>query len=128
MKQLFIIFIVILLPSCGGSSSDDSVYVYDTNLLLGCGFTGNETLAESALVLAQSGVDVLSSSCGMIIGVAWNESCGSPTGEVNLHLIRRESLVDAVPLGYENTESLSTFTTDQGAVDVGEINFEVIDC
>lgn len=132
MKFLYSVVLVMLLSSCSGDSSDSSdqhsVYVYDTDLVRSCDHPENETLQQSAQALISEGVDVITSSCGEITGVAWPEVCGSPTGRINVHLIHRNNLVDAEPLGYKSVDRIDEVATSDGAGEQSEVGYELTEC
>ncbi len=132
MKYLYGAMLVTVLSACSGDSSDSSdrhsVYVYDTDLFRSCDHPENETLQQSAQTLISGGVDVISSSCGQITGLAWPEVCGAPTGRINVHLIHRNNLVDAEPLGYKSVDRIGEVTTNYDAGVQGEVGYELIEC
>lgn len=132
MKCLYVTAVAVLLSSCSGDSSDssdrNSVYVYDTDLVRSCDHPENETLQESAQALVSEGVDVISSTCGEITGLAWPEVCGAPTGRINVHLIHRSNLVDVEPLGYKSVDRIGEVATDDGAGAQEGVGYELTEC
>ncbi|MFV8783356.1 hypothetical protein ACNKU7_13145 [Microbulbifer sp. SA54] len=63
--------------------------------------TGKDmTLAESSAKLMDGDVVVHGSACGFRTDVVFVSSCGEPTGQILLHLIRASALETALDLGY----------------------------
>ncbi|WP_226667300.1 hypothetical protein [Microbulbifer aggregans] len=64
------------------------------------------TLAESSAKLKDSGVVVHGSACGFRTDVVFVSSCGEPTGQILLHLIRASALETALDLDYGPAEQV----------------------
>ncbi len=129
MRYIPLIFIGLFITACSESSPEDSLYIYDTDLILGCDYPDNETLEQSAQELTDAGIDVLSSSCAVIIDAVWTQQCPNITGQINIHKIHFESLIDAEPLGYESTEKLSELANDEKYGPNGDLsNYEIVEC
>lgn len=64
------------------------------------------TLAESSGKLAGAGVVVHGSACGFRTDVVFVSSCGEPTGQILLHLIRASALETVLELDYGPAEQV----------------------
>jgi hypothetical protein len=106
-KYLLLTLIVPMLVGCeaGRTGNPDVVQVF-----IGSGHTqcNNDglTLAQTQMILVQNGVDVLGSACGTITGIGFASVCGGPTGEINIHQVRRVNLADAERLGFRNVAAI----------------------
>ena len=119
---------IFALASCNSSESDtapkkdsqtiDFELIYISNGAVQCEFTGY-TPDETAQTLINNGIDVLSSYCGTLTGVATNSVCGASTTFINLHEINPQNLTDAEKLGFASVTEL-----DADA----EIGYEIIEC
>jgi hypothetical protein len=98
----------------------DSVRVFIATGHTQCNNDG-VTLAQTELRLLQAGIDVLSSSCGAITGVAYIAACGGPTPDINLHYVRRANLPDAERVGFRNVTIIGTPT-------VPGTGYQVVNC
>lgn len=107
MKIQYFLFVILCsaLLSCGGNSSnaskDPTVQVYKLNGVSQCdnsptGIDVEEMQAE----LVDAGIDVICSQVGND-GKAHCESCGCPSGEINIYEIHSQNVEDAVNLDYE---------------------------
>lgn len=63
-------------------------------------------LAESSAKLADAGVVVHGSACGFRTDVVFVSSCGEPTGQILLHLIRASALETVLELDYGPAEQV----------------------
>ena len=63
-------------------------------------------LSQTQMMLVHAGIDVLSSACGVITGVAYPAVCGGGTGEINLHTIRAVNLFDAERMGFRDVAAI----------------------
>jgi len=140
MKYLTMFFAVSLV-ACSGSDNGMSgatavgsggpnagLLVYDSQLLRSCGYEENRTRDESAQVLIDTGIDVIASYCARLSGVAFQESCFSPTGEIYVHELHEANQADAEALGYAPVSSLAEFETNEGFVDVAPVRYELVEC
>ena len=64
------------------------------------------SISESANLLINHGVDVISSHCGLIAGMAVLAVCGGPTLEINLHVINARKISDAQEEGFNLVSKL----------------------
>lgn len=101
---------------CGGEGEEvgepieklrpGNMVVYEGRGRLTCAFTGGSTPQQSAMKLANAGVDVLRSGCGGVTGVVSPAVCGFPSGEILLHEIRSVNLDTADRLGFAPADNL----------------------
>lgn len=77
---------------------DSSVLVYVTAGAIQCDYKGR-TPVETAQLLVNEGIDVLSSYCG-VTDMAHITVCGASTGDINLHEINASNLADANEIGF----------------------------
>lgn len=112
----------------GSDDPNSGLLVYDTQLLRSCGYEENRTRDESANILIDKGIDVIASYCARLSGVAFQESCFSPTGEIYVHELHEANQADAEALGYAAVKSLSGFETSEGFVEQALVTYERSDC
>ncbi|WP_346836868.1 hypothetical protein [Microbulbifer sp. SAOS-129_SWC] len=74
---------------------------------------GGMSLKESSAMLADNGIAVHESLCGVRTDLDYSTQCGGPTGDLLLHLIENNALNDALDLGYGPAE---------------QIQYEKVDC
>ncbi len=79
--------------------------VYEFSGRLQCE-TDGLTPQQSATKLAAADIEAVSSSCGVVTGVAFPAVCGAGTGDILLHEIRTSDLRGADQLGFRTVDSL----------------------
>lgn len=67
---------------------------------------GGTTLEESSGKLAGSGVEVQESHCGARTDRMYPSVCGGGTGDILLHLVRKQSLDAALELGFDPADQV----------------------
>jgi len=139
MKIGMVCLLSLLLWGCenGSSSNDTPIVMEDTgsgnqqvnideseseNIIVFI-FKGNTqcnddgiSQEESSLSLTNTGIDVLSTQCGLMTGVSNASVCGGATNNIIAHEIRNVSLPDANEIGYEAVETLINEETGMGYV------------
>ncbi len=105
MKIIFV-FMFSLLLSCTSPTEKETAQVYMNKGAVQCESSGLSK-EESAQRLIDNGIDVLKSECGQLTGVAFATVCGGATGDINLHTIVSQNLLDAERLGYESIADLA---------------------
>jgi len=121
MKKLIIVGIFYSLSGCSDSSnlgSAEYALVYDTREILQCGQI--LSLEDSAQILVDAGIDVLSSSCGNKTGIAYAQVCGAPSASIIIHEIRNQNLPGAEAEGFLDVETL--IDTNAGT------SYEIVEC
>jgi len=128
MDKIIIAFLLVVLAGCSdGNNSNNSVtdpigenekpgefgYVYTGREAIQCESSGIDP-DESAQTLIESGIDVLSTSCGYL-PIAVPAACGYGTVEFIAHEVRLVSLPDAIELGFANTDEIDG-------------DYELVDC
>ncbi|USH03619.1 hypothetical protein K6Q96_06370 [Grimontia kaedaensis] len=101
-----------LLAGCAIKQVEE-VTVYKTKGTVQCESSGT-SIFESELQLQNSGIEVLSSKCGVIEGVGFAQMCGGKTGDILVHTInaRYENLAEA--MGYKPVSALVSADAPQG--------------
>lgn len=117
MRKLLIIPILMSLVACN-SSDDKRTYVYIDDGAIQCESSGL-SVDETAQPLIEYGVDVFESSCAYITGIAIAAQCGLGDSNINIHLINKESVIDAQNIGYEPASTLK---------DNGYLGYETVEC
>ncbi len=109
-------FTILLMPGCDYEKEPDilidNVLVYINNAAIQCETKGMST-TESAQLLINKGVDVISSYCGFLTGVTIATQCGLGDTQINLHEINSENIPDAQKSGFEPVSSLK-LESDKG--------------
>ncbi len=113
MKEIALLsFLVLLsLSGCGSdtdeSASDSMALVYANRGGIQCETVGM-TPEESTQILVSAGIDVLSATCGFIIGNPDPPAvCGEPiAGNIIVHEIPEGDLPSAAGVGYHNVSTL----------------------
>ncbi len=106
-----LIFISLFLTACAHKNSNESsideslALVYINNGSIQCESSGLSE-AETAQQLINKGIDVISSQCGFLTGIAAPAQCGLPGTLINLHVINAQNTPDAKELGFELASSL----------------------
>lgn len=67
---------------------------------------------ESAQKLIDVGIDVISSSCGNLTGVAYPSVCGGGTSAIIIHEIPEKSILDSENIGFSSVESIDNNYTE----------------
>ena len=70
-----------------------------------CESESGKDLAVTKDTLAQAGITVFSSECGVITGIMPPALCGSITLHINIHGIDERKIAEAEALGYKSVES-----------------------
>jgi len=97
---LYLAFILAL-----GACTNETVRVYESTGERQCEESGT-TLSESRAKLADAGVEVHGSQCGMRTGIAVPAVCGGPTVNIHSHQINAHDIEKAMELGFENISTL----------------------
>jgi hypothetical protein len=106
MKKALLVCVILLLSACGTESGGPkTVFVFIDNGAKQCEPTGM-TPEESAEVLAGAGIEVFSSSCGVMTGKAVATVCGGSTLGILVHEIRKTDLPAAEDLGYADVDTV----------------------
>lgn len=124
-------FICMGLIGCGGGIEDkaESIFVYDDRMPRGCNFAGNITLEESVESLVSLGVGPISSSCAKLTNIVFTESCDSRTGDLYVHEIFSENIVDLELSNFKDTANLDNHLFPDGhIVDSEEISYKITEC
>ncbi len=133
MKRIIIYFLLFLLIGCGGRSvsndqdqSSGVTEVTEENVIIyifkGKTQCNNDGLSpeESIQQLADAGIDVLKTFCGVTTGLIFLAICGGGTGDIIAHEIREVNFYDAKEVGYKNIETV---------VDIeNNISYEIGEC
>ena len=103
--------VVVMLVACDAGSNGAKVGRGDVRVYVGNGARqcqSNGMLPQaSAQLLIDAGVDVLTSDCGVLTGVAFPAVCGAATGDILVHAIRAVNLPDAERLGFEDVAEIT---------------------
>ncbi len=84
---------------------DNKEIVYINDGAIQCE-SGGLSEAETAQQLIDNGIDVSSSMCGYLSGVAVAAQCGLGDVNINLHVINIQNIPDALELGFKPVSSL----------------------
>ena len=68
--------------------------------------SGGTSLEESGAKLTDNGVSIQESRCGVRTDRMYPSACGSPTGDVLLHLIDKDTLDAALELGFDPVDQI----------------------
>ena len=93
-------------------------FVYISNDSRQCE-VGNTPPETTAQILIDKGIDVISSHCGRLTGLAVAAVCGGNTLEINLHVINSQNTQDAKETGFGIVSELDS--------EAG-VGFQVIEC
>ena len=104
-----------LLPSPELEEGLELVYISNGSKQCELGSTPPEVTSQ---ILVKNGIDVISSHCGYLTGMAVAAVCGGSTLEINLHAINAQNVQDAENVGFESVSGL----LEQGA------GFQVVEC
>jgi hypothetical protein len=123
MRKVNFVFLALLfLAACSDNNSDSpavtNILVYDGREILRCA-ASTEDLTDSAQLLVNDGIDVLSSVCGTPTEQPDPNACTPSVPRLLIHEIRAANETDAEEAGFVNTDSLSTNS---------EAGFTSIDC
>jgi hypothetical protein len=114
------------IPDASGTASEQQQDVTTAQVFIGNGHTqcdnNGAPLAQTQMILVQGGIDVLGSACGALTGIAYPAVCGAGTGEINIHRVRRENVVDAERLGFRNVSDIGVVSVAPGT------GFQVVNC
>ena len=80
------------------------------------------SLDDTANVLIEAGIDVLSSQCGFVTGLGIVTVCGAGTLDINIHEIPAQSIEDAEDLEFSQIEDLIDEETGVGYQTIECIN------
>ena len=105
MTRVFFCLFSICLVSCNNSSNN--LKVYESTGQLQCEEL-NLSLEESANKLIRVGLDVSSSECGRRTGIFTPSVCGGATTNIYIHTIPKQSISDAVSLGFSPVSELTS--------------------
>ncbi|HID80974.1 MAG TPA: hypothetical protein EYH06_04340 [Chromatiales bacterium] len=92
--------------SSNNDKSDDTALVYIDNGAIQCESKG-KTPAQTAQILINYGIDVISSKCAVSGAVA--TVCGGKTAGINLHEIWPQNISDAIEQGFSKAEDLEEY-------------------
>jgi hypothetical protein len=109
----------VIQPEKGKSTpviQENSQLVYVSAGAIQCDYQGRTT-TETAQLLIDAGIDVISSYCG-VTDMAYITVCGAATGDINLHEINAANVDDAKEIGFGPVSEL---------VDMG-IGYQVRKC
>lgn len=103
-NRLWMAMITLVLTGCGSEAEEPIILegnelVYKENVAIQCQ-EGRISTEQTAKMLTDKGIDVVSSHCGEHTGVAVLAVCGAGTLHINLHQIANSSVADAVELGF----------------------------
>jgi len=111
-NRFWMVMITMALAGCGSEASepvilDGNELVYKGNVAIQCQ-EGRISTEQTAKVLIDKGIDVVSSHCGQNTGGAVLAVCGAGNLEINLHQIASSSVADAVELGFGPVTELNS--------------------
>jgi hypothetical protein len=108
MRSIGAVLLVVCVALAGcddDAPSDDTAQVFRYTGKTQCANDGL-TLAQTNAMLIQGGLDVLESSCGVVIGIAFPAVCGGGTPNINIHRIRKVNIPDAERLGFADVKEI----------------------
>lgn len=119
IKDIFFVGLAVLLAGCISNDKKNAEgdmtetaqsgyeLVYISKGAIQCESKGL-SLEETAAKLEKSGVEVSKSHCGVLTDVMFAAMCGSPTGDINLHLIPADTIANAESAGFKKVAELAT--------------------
>ncbi len=110
MNYIKLLFFTLLLMGCAHKTSettiDDSLaLVFINNGSIQCESQGLSQ-TETAQALINKGIDVVSSKCAYLTGIAAPAQCGLPGTLINLHVINAQNVPDAKDIGFKLASTL----------------------
>ena len=119
MRCVQVILVSLILIGCnhesdGGNLSESQEIVYINDGTVQCESEGLSEI-ETAQQLIDNGIDVISSMCGFLSGIAVAAQCGLGDVNINLHIVNIQNVADAQELGFEPVSSLKR-ANDKGYV------------
>lgn len=112
------VLVSLLMSGCGGADAPDHVLIYIDNGAIQCEFPGNPP-QQTAKILADIGITVVSSECGYRTGTFFLAVCDAGDANINLHTIHSQHFATARELGYEPVSGLARD---------GDKGYEVSEC
>ncbi len=97
-------------------TSSDSQLVYMNAGAIQCEYKG-KTLNETAQLLNEKDIDVLSSQCG-VTNMMYPSVCGAGNGALNLHRINASNLESAKTIGFNPVSELEN----------SGVGYQIVDC
>ena len=97
--------ISLLLFGCNHDTDVNYELVYIDDGALQCESDGLSA-EQTAQILINNGIDVVSSYCGYLSGIAVAAQCGLGDTNINLHNVNVQNIPDARELGFESVSSL----------------------
>ncbi|MFC1751380.1 hypothetical protein ACFL2V_21595 [Pseudomonadota bacterium] len=97
-------------------NGNDLIYINDGAIQCE---TEGMTTTESAQLLINKGIDVISSYCGFLTGIEAATQCGLGDTNINIHEINSQNVPDAQEVGFEPVSTLKQET---------DIGYQIIEC
>lgn len=115
-RNYIMVLAITLLSACGNGSGNSQPYsgdneaatatVFEEKNSIQCGSSGLST-EQSRQTLITNGIDVIQSDCAYNNLMAFPSVCGADTGEILVHEIPKQNVVDAEKSGFTNTNDIS---------------------
>ena len=113
---------ILLIAGCDVNKEPDVLtgneLVYIDDAAVQCEKEGMAT-TESAQLLTNKGIDVISSYCGFLTEVAIAAQCGLGDANINLHEVNSNNVPNAQEFGFKPVSSLKLES---------DIGYQIIDC